>query len=143
MAITSRTYVPLLRWRMGEYQALERLGAAQKEVTVPLLEVLPPDYDFEQRRPKKSLDNHLHLFGQRLLKKWGARPALVDAGRLDAAVRMADGRHPMTYLFDEARALGTKPTPVTTLDRDAAYQQAVRLIDALNLRGAALRCTLG
>lgn len=142
MAITPKTYIPLLRWRMGEYQALERLGVAQKAATVPLLEILPPDYDFEQRKPKKDIDDHLSAFGQRLFKKWNAQPALVDAGRLDAASRMANGQHPLTYLFDEARALGTHLTPVTTLERDTAYQEAVRFIDALDLRGAALRCTL-
>ncbi len=142
MAITPRTYVPLLRWRMGEYQALERLGPVQKAATVPLLELLPPDYDFELRKPKKDIDDHLRLFGPRVFKKWGTQPALVDAGRLNPASRMADDRHPLTYLFDEARALGSRPIPVTTLDRDTPYQEAVRFIDALDLRGAALRCTL-
>ena len=140
--VTSKHYVPLLRWRMGEYQALEKLGDAQKAATVPLLEILPPDYDFELRKPKKDIDEHLNSFGDKLKKKWDARPALLDAGRLEPAVRMADGRHPMTFLFDEARLLGTSVTPVTTLERDAAYQEAVRIIEVMDLRGAALRCTL-
>ena len=58
--VTSKHYVPLLRWRMGEYQALEKLGDAQKAATVPLLEILPPDYDFELRKPKKDIDEHLN-----------------------------------------------------------------------------------
>ncbi|MEQ1495848.1 MAG: hypothetical protein ABL912_08825 [Novosphingobium sp.] len=37
---TPHYYVPLLRWRMGEYQALEKLNDACKERTVPLIEVL-------------------------------------------------------------------------------------------------------
>lgn len=142
MTITSKHYVPLLRWRMGEYQALEKLGVPQKRATVPLLEILPPDFDFELRKPKKDIDDHLKSFGERLKKKWDTRPALVDGGHLDPAVRMADGRHPMTYIFDAARVLGTTLTPVTTLERDADYQDAVRLIDGLDQRGAALRCTL-
>ena len=40
---TPNYYVPLLRWRMGEYQALEKLSVACKARTVPLIEVLPPD----------------------------------------------------------------------------------------------------
>jgi hypothetical protein len=142
MTITPQHYVPLLRWRMGEYQALEKLGDAQKDRIVPLLEVLPPDYDFEQRRPKKDIDEQLKTFGDKLKKKWDARPALLDGAQLPAATRMADGRHPMTYLFDEARQHGTSLTPVLTLESDAAYRDAVRLIDGNDLRGAALRCTL-
>ncbi len=127
---------------MGEYQALEKLGEAQKKATVPLLEILPPDYDFELRKPKKDIDEHLKSFGDKLKKKWDARSALLDAGRLEPMVRVADGRHPITFIFDEARVLGTTGTPVTTIERDAAYQQAVRMINAVDLRGAALRCTL-
>ena len=48
-------YVPLLRWRMGEYQALEKLDPGLKAGVVPLIEVLPPDYDFELRKPKKEI----------------------------------------------------------------------------------------
>lgn len=142
MTMTPQHYMPLLRWRMGEYQALEKLGDAQKDRIVPLIEVLPPDYDFEQRRPKKDIDDQLKTFGDKLKKKWDSRPALLDGAQLPAATRMADGRHPMTYLFDEARQLGTSLTPVLTLESDAAYRDAVRMIDALDLRGAGLRCTL-
>jgi hypothetical protein len=142
MEITPQHYVPLLRWRMGEYQALEKLDDAEKDAIVPLLEVLPPDYDFEQRRPKKDIDEQLKNFGAKLRKKWGARPALLDGLQLTPSTRMADGRHFMTYLFDEARAHGTSLTAVTALDRDGDYQEAVRLIHRSDLRGAALRCTL-
>ena len=142
MAITSRHYVPVLRWRMGEYQALEKLSDDRKDAVVPLFEILPPDYDFEQRKPKKDIDEHLKTFGDRLLKKWGERPALLDAGRLDPTMRMRDGRHPLVALFDAASALGLRLTPVTTLERDATYQAAVKQIDDMNLGGAVLRCSL-
>src|SRR5690348_2727707 len=107
MTITQRTYVPLLRWRMGEYQALEKLDEAKKSVIVPLLEVLAPDYDFEQRRPKKDVDEQLKSFGEKLSKKWGSRPALLDAVQLQPATRMRDNTHFLTYLFNEARRNGT------------------------------------
>lgn len=142
MSITSETYVPLLRWRMGEYQALEKLGDAQKARVVPLLEVLPPDYDFEQRRPKKDVDDQLSSFADKLHKKWGTRPALVDGIQLPLETRMKDGRHFMAYLFDDARGRGLPLIPVTGLDRDDAYQEAVRSIINVDSAGAALRCSL-
>ena len=142
MTITSKHYIPLLRWRMGEYQALEKLGVSQKDAVIPLIEILPPDYDFEQRKPKKDINEHLKSCGEKLKKKWDARRALLDGGQIDPAVRLADGRHPMAYFFDEARALGTVITPVTTLERDSGYQHAVRMIESIDHRGVALRCTL-
>lgn len=137
-----KPYVPLLRWRQGEYEALFRLGDPQKDATLPLIELLPPDYDFELRKPKKDLDEHLKLFGKRLGTKWAGRPALIDAGRLDPAARMPDGRHPLTFIFDEARVTGAPLIPLTKLERDLAYQAAVRDIAQIDARGAALRCSL-
>ena len=140
---TPNYYVPLLRWRMGEYQALEKLNDFCKGRTVPLIEVLPPDYDFELRKPKKHVDEQLKSFAKQIEKRWHGRPALIDAVQIPAATRMGDGRHPLTYLFDEARAVGIMHVPVTALDRDAAYQQSVSAINAKDRRGAGLRCTLG
>ena len=137
-----KPYVPLLRWRQGEYEALFRLGGPQKDGILPLIEILKPDYDFELRKPKRDLDEHLKLFGKRLGIKWGGRPALIDTGRLDPAARMADGSHPLGFIFEEARAAGAPLIPVTGLGRDAAYQAAVGTIAASDQRGAALRCSL-
>ncbi|WP_025828524.1 beta family protein [Acetobacter okinawensis] len=137
-----KSYVPLLRWRQGEYEALFRLGSAQKDSILPLIEVLKPDYDFEQRRPKRNLDEHLKLFGKRLDMKWNGLPALIDTSRLDPADRMADGRHPLAFIFDEARTVGAPLIPVTGLGRDVAYQTAVGAIAGADDRGAALRCSL-
>lgn len=137
-----KPYVPLLRWRQGEYEALFRLGDPQKNATCPLIELLPPDYDFELRKPKKELDEHLKLFGKRLGTKWAGRPAFIDAGRLDPTARLPDGRHPLTFIFDEARIVGAPLIPLTGLGRDAAYQGAVWGTAAIDGRGAALRCSL-
>jgi hypothetical protein len=137
-----KSYVPLLRWRQGEYEALFRLGAPQKQAILPLVEILKPDYDFEQRKPKRNLDEHLKLFGRRLGIKWNGLPALIDTSRLDPADRMADGRHPLSFIFEEARAAGAPLIPVTGFDRDAAYQAAVGAIAASDRRGTALRCSL-
>jgi hypothetical protein len=127
---------------MGEYQALEKLENAQKDAILPLLEVLPPDYDFEQRRPKKDMDEQLRTFGDKLKRKWGTRPALLDVGQLAPATRMADGRHPMTFLLDAGREWGAALTPVFTLESDAACQDALGGAIALDRRGAVLRCAL-
>ncbi|MBK9009937.1 hypothetical protein [Novosphingobium sp.] len=140
---TPNYYVPLLGWRMGEYEALEKLSVACKARTVPLIEVLPPDYDFELRQPKKHIDEQLKPFAKQIEKRWADRPALIDAVQIPAATRMGDGRHPLTYLFDETRAVGITHVPVTGLDRDVAYQQSVFAIHAIDGRGAGLRCSLG
>ena len=84
-------YVPLLRWRMGEYQALERLDPGLKAGVVPLIEVLPPDYDFELRKPKKGIGEQLAPFAKQLKKRWGeARQGRQQSG-LSGPLLLSDG----------------------------------------------------
>lgn len=135
-------YVPLLRWRAGEYRALKRLSDACRQRTVPLIEVLPPDYDFALRQPKKHIDEQLKPFAKQIEDHWPGRPALVDGVQIDPPTRMGDGRHPLAFIFDEARAKGLNLVPVTALDRDASYQQSVQGIIAADGRGVGLRCGL-
>lgn len=135
-------YVPLLRWRRGEYQALSKLHASARSKTYPLIEVLPPDYDFELHKPKKHIDEQLQPFVKQVAKHWPGHPAMIDGVQIPALTRMDDGRHPMAYIFDEARKKDVQLVPVTALDRDAAYQGAVHEIVTRRAGGLALRCTL-
>lgn len=106
MPITHTDYVPILKWRQGEYQALLRLPDAVKDRTVPLIEITPPDFDFETWTPSKSIDDHLAKFAARFRAKWGTRLALLDCGLLDPAEVMQDGKHPIQFLCEEAFARG-------------------------------------
>lgn len=142
MVITVTDYVPVLKWRQGEYQALWRLRDAQKARIVPLIEVTPPDFDFEQWQPKKTIDEHLEKFSARFRQKWGERPALLDAGLLNPTERMIGGTHPLLWLMDQVRPNGASLIPATSFERDAAYQAAVRTAHAVDQQGAALRCSL-
>lgn len=142
MTITENDYVPVLKWRQGEYQALWRLSDDQKARVVPLIEVTPPDFDFELWQPKKSIDDHLQKFAARLKQKWGERPALLDVGLLPPATRMIGGIHPLTWLLDQIRPHSTHVVPVTGFERDAHYQNAIRNAHTLDGNGAVLRCSL-
>jgi Beta protein len=142
MAITYLHYVPVLKWRQGEYQALWRLDEARKTMVVPLIEITPPDFDFELWQPKKTIDAHLEKFASRLQQKWGVRPALIDTGLLSPNTRMTGNIHPLTWLLDQVRSNGAILVPVTGLERDAAYQAAVRAGHKLDGAGGALRCSL-
>ena len=74
MPITRYDYVPILKWRQGEYQALLRLNDPVKDRIVPLIEVTPPDFDFETRTPTKTLDEHLvPRLGHELVERFGGR----------------------------------------------------------------------
>lgn len=59
MKISSEKYVPILKWRQGEYQALFTLKAEVKDKVVPLLVIPPREYDFEEEKMKKTVHEHI------------------------------------------------------------------------------------
>lgn len=142
MRITHTDYVPILKWRQGEYQALMRLTDTVKDRTVPLIEITPPDFDFETWTPSKSIDDHIAKFAARFRAKWGARLALLDCGLLDPREVMQDGKHPMRFLCEQAFAQGAMLIPVVRLHDDTAYRSAVGIAHAQMQTGVVLRCTL-
>lgn len=137
-----RHYVPILKWKQGEYQALHRLTPAVKDALTPLLEIPPVGWDFESEQLRETIDEHLGDFGRRLKQKWQTRRCFVDLGLLDPAVRVAGGGHPVTAVFDDARAQGCAPVPVVSLASDAAFRGAVAGVSATDRRGVCLRLKL-
>lgn len=142
MPVTVRDYVPVLKWRQGEYQALLRLDATRRKHVVPLIEVTRPEFDFAEGKVKKTLDAQLEPFAQRLKAKWGTQPAFLDTSLLEPKARMSDGTHPLTYLMTGARQVGGQLTPVTGLERDLAHYNAVATAAMIDGFGIAVRCSL-
>ncbi len=48
------TYVPSLKWRLAEYQALCRLHEPVKDRITPLINVPPLEWYFEEKKLKKT-----------------------------------------------------------------------------------------
>jgi hypothetical protein len=140
--MSSYLYVPILKWRMGEYQSLLRMHDDLKPKMLPLVELCPPEYDFEAERLKKTIDEQLATFAQRLKQKWVGRLAFVDGLFLDPNDRMIGDVHPITFIFDSVRNLGGRAIPVTGLERDEAYQEAVKGAAKADGLGVCLRVSL-
>jgi hypothetical protein len=137
-----RHYVPILKWKMGEYQALSRLTGEVKDGLTPLLEIPPIGFDFEAGRDRKSADDHLGDFGKRLKSKWQHRRCFVDLKYLPPHTRMADGRHYVEVVFETARSEGCSAIPVISFASDAAFLAAVGTVCRLDRRGICLRLGL-
>ena len=139
----SKHYVPALRWRQGEFSALQELRPDQKSEITPLIDIAPIPWDFAEEQPAKTIDQHLSRTADQMATAWGTEdPIFVDLSLIDPAERMNSGTHPLQHLFAELRAAGVIATPVTGLDRDAAYQSAVRSVLATDNRGICLRITI-
>lgn len=142
MAFDHRHYVPILRWKQGEYLAVSRLSSTAKDFITPLIEVPEIGFDFETKALAKSLDEHLVPFATRIKKYWQMRPCFVDLKLIDPSTRMAGGLHPVSLVFDELRAMNCKAIPVTGINRTPLYQQAVQRAVSQDNRGFCLRISI-
>ena len=116
MATKDAFYVPCLRWRQAEYQALLALSDRAKDSIVPLITIPDLEFDFEDGTPKKTVGEHVGTFPKRYKEKWTTRKAWIDADPNIQTEVMADGRPVFTFVFDEILT-GTGNPVVTGITR--------------------------
>ncbi len=138
MSFSSGQYVPCLRWKQGEYQALSRLSSNAQVAIVPLIEIPEIGYDFESDTNSKSIDEHLSKFAKRVKEKWG-RHCLVDINIIPPSERMNNGEHPLAFVFEDLRAKKVSAIPVINLKQDYACQNEIKTIVATDMRGLCIR----
>lgn len=142
MLISKSQYVPILKWRQGEYQALSRLGDQNKDSIVPLLIIPPIEYDFEEKRLKKTVQEHIETFPTRFRAKWGERKALIDIHDSLENEVMDSGARTFHFIFDELRKGNCTAIPVVNLSRSEEFIKVIKEIVSADQRGVCARITL-
>ncbi len=89
MKFDHKHYVPCLRWKLGEYQAVLDLRSSTRKSITPLIEVPEIGFDFERRTASKTIDNHLKPFPKRVRDKWGSRFCFVDGRHILPECRLS------------------------------------------------------
>ncbi len=138
MILTSDTYVPALRWRQGEYQALFRLADHVKDRIVPFITIPHVEFDFAEWRIKKSVQEHIHPFVSCYKSKWGKRWAWVSVHKGIVRELMDDGRDIFTYVFEELRGSEVKAVPAVPIGADKSTVRAVKAIVKRGSLGVAI-----
>ena len=142
MNLSSNKYVPALRWRMGEYQALFRLANPVKDRIVPFITIPAVEFDFEKGEPENLVHNHVKRFGVRYKSKWGKRPAWIGVDPEIAQSTMNDGRDIFAYVFGELHKFEAHVVPVIPLNAAPIVSQSVAMIAKRECRGAAISLRL-
>lgn len=142
MKFNKQKYVPVLKWRQGEYQALFLLKDEIKDCVVPLIVIPPREYDFEEQRMKKTIHEHVETFPKRLKQKWSTRLAMVDIHESLENEKMDDGRQVSDFVLQEAAAISCKVIPVIGLTKSPGYVASVRSFVSAQGCGVALRVKL-
>jgi len=142
MNLDPQRYIPCLRWKQGEYQAISHLTPSVRDMIKPLIDVAEIGFDFEEGEDSKSIDEHLKLFAKRVRKKWGIEECYVDMHLIDAYQRMANGNHPVSFVFDDLRLQGVHAVPVTGINQDSQWQDAIQKAVDQDGHGFCFRITL-
>ncbi|OGZ69167.1 MAG: hypothetical protein A3C50_02030 [Candidatus Staskawiczbacteria bacterium RIFCSPHIGHO2_02_FULL_43_16] len=94
MTTPIQSYVPILRWRLAEMTALEKLFPSDREKVTPLVEFIMPAPTTDAKDRRKITENSRDKFLRRLpdvaknlLKFCGRNPVLVDVHLLDGDIR--------------------------------------------------------
>mgnify|MGYP000891904792 FL=1 len=125
--ILNSNYVPILKWKQGEKNALSVIPLNIKKTFTPLIEIVPPTYDFAKKRYKKSIDEHLQDIGDTFFKSWNSElPFFIDLKWLPIKMHTCFNVHTLKYILSEARKKSYKVIPVTGSKRDLAYQNEIK-----------------
>jgi hypothetical protein len=135
-------YVPCLRWRLAERQALAALTDKAKDSIVPLITIPDLEFDFEDGTPKKTVGAHVGTFPKRYKEKWKTRKAWLDADSKIQIETMPDGRPVLTYIFDEIRKFNADAMPVASLDCTPRVVVQIAAIVATDKKGVGIRARI-
>jgi hypothetical protein len=138
--MTIGPYVPLLKGKTGEFDAIREMPLSKKATFTPLIDIPQMAVESGEETPI-SLDDYLERKVSRLAKAWACedRPVFVDLFDTDPSARTNGGKHPLVRFFELLRDAGVPAIPTTGLDRDVAHQDAVRQIVDIDKRGVCLR----
>ena len=140
--ILSNHYVPFLKWRQSEYQALFKLKKEIKDLITPYIIMPPIEYDFEEKRLKKTIQEHIEPMPKRLKDKWGSRLALLDFHDSIEQGIMDNGENVIKYVYTKSLAMGCKLIPVISFEKSKWYLTEIKSIISTQNCGLALRLFL-
>lgn len=132
MATSRPVYVPILRTKPAEWEALRTLPQDLRQLMVPCLEVLPAELDLVGLVTDEGLRPAINECARKIGRTWGMAPIFVDLSHLGPSLRSERGEHPVALLGQAAKAYRIRPIVTANLYADHDYLAALR--DAVRAR---------
>lgn len=141
-------YVPIIKWKRGERNALKHLDKDVKANMTPLLEIQPVPYDAIKEEFEKTLDQYLDGIGKKasecLLTN---HPLFLDVSTLynnvefDPLTLLQGDIHPVQHIVKDFEAYDIPVIPVTGILRYDEFHEAIKSVVSEFERGVCLRIT--
>lgn len=132
-------YIPCLRWKQGEYQAVLTLKNSTKKMLLPIIEVPEIGYDFENQKNNKTIDEHLEPFTKRIIDKWGKEKCFIDIKYIEEYPKLKSGQPPVERIFNELRAKGVHAIPITRINQDNVHKKNIKEVTNIDKYGLCIR----
>lgn len=123
------SYVPILKWKMGERKALKHTALSDRQNMLPLIELLPDSSDDEVEFGEAAASR----FSKEVADSWGPAPVFVDFSQLGLDGAAIGG------LLQAGRTAGLALVPVVWLETPRKDLAAVAQEVRHDGRGACLR----
>ena len=115
-------YIPLLKGKLGELNALQEIGPLERQLMLPLIEIVPPGLDDSDA---SEIERELTKFLDRLASRWPVgQPIILDAGYFPD-VPLAGGQMPMEFVAERAIRRGLSPIAVARPSDSSEVRRAV------------------
>jgi hypothetical protein len=131
-----RHYVPILKAKRGEMQALGSISPVTRDNLTPLIEA--PYVGVDDANDGAVAPVLAKLPGV-LANACASSPFFLDLGLVASNTSLAGGSHPVTYVFDQLRERELEALPVTDLRRDDDFDDAIGEVVAEDERGLGVR----
>lgn len=118
-------YVPILKWKRGEQKGLENVSLLTRDKLMPLIEIPPIDYDYENDRPKKSIDDHICDVCDSIIASFNNK-SFIDLLWVESDTQVASGQHPLEAIINEANTKNLTLVPVIGFNRSQEYIDATQ-----------------
>ena len=129
-------YVPILKGKQGELDALRNLSVRARTNVLPLVEVVPSGVSDRDPEAQQLTCDKLVA---KLAARWNDAPILIDGVYLDYSLRSSKGSGILKYTVDEARAAGIGAIPVVRLSDSSDAIAEVGRFHQENACGFAVR----
>jgi hypothetical protein len=138
----SKHYVPILKWKRAEQNALQALKDKDKELMTPLIQFVMPKPKSSDS-PERQFESVISSFRekvpqlpQQILKAWGPSPIFIDFSLLYTTPLKVDS---LRNIMASGHTLGLHLIPVLNLNDDAELKKAIYSSAKKHSNGICLR----
>ena len=139
--MTTKFYMPILKSKAGEFSALTNLSEPHKKRIVPLFDITNVDYDHEEAKISKTIDEHLLGFCKKVIKYWPVNPMFIDTVLVNN--EMVNGKSALQFVFELLAVKNITPMPVVYPNSSNKHLDTIVLLKMLYpIENIAIRLTV-